>query len=206
MFCSFTTLNDSPESPNSNLLDRFSLLGMCWKPFCTHLTLGHFWLNFVWDFQSLSQRKSPKKLKVFFAANGANQIMSGCFQKHPQYGVCNKYIPFFWANYLAVFLVSSLTSKTPTIFPGSEMDCGCAWQPVPPPPGSAKGSHEKNRWMQPQDTGTTLPETNSSHLKMEGWNTTVVSFWGPACFSRRAVSFRERISWLVNVLPPEIRP
>ena len=95
MFCSFTTLNDSPESPNSNLLDRFSLLGMCWKPFCTHLTLGHFWLNFVWDFQSLSQRKSPKKLKVLFAANGANQIMSGCFQKHPQYGVCNKYIPFF---------------------------------------------------------------------------------------------------------------
>ena len=27
----------------------------------------------------------------------------------------------------------------------------------------------------------TLPETNSSHLKMDGWNT-IVSFWGPAYF------------------------
>ena len=28
----------------------------------------------------------------------------------------------------------------------------------------------------------TLPETNSSHLKMDGWNT-IISFWGPAQFS-----------------------
>ena len=27
----------------------------------------------------------------------------------------------------------------------------------------------------------TLPETNSSHMKMDGWNT-IVSFWGPASF------------------------
>ena len=27
----------------------------------------------------------------------------------------------------------------------------------------------------------TLPETNSSPLKMDGWNT-IVSFWGPAYF------------------------
>ena len=27
----------------------------------------------------------------------------------------------------------------------------------------------------------TLPETNSSHLKMDGWNT-IISFWGPAYF------------------------
>ncbi len=30
----------------------------------------------------------------------------------------------------------------------------------------------------------TLPDTNSSHLKMDGWNTTV-SFWGPAYFQGR---------------------
>ncbi len=29
--------------------------------------------------------------------------------------------------------------------------------------------------------GTTLPETNTSHLKMDGWNT-ILSFWGPAYF------------------------
>ena len=28
---------------------------------------------------------------------------------------------------------------------------------------------------------STLPETNSLHLKMDGWNT-IVSFWGPAYF------------------------
>ena len=36
----------------------------------------------------------------------------------------------------------------------------------------------------------TLPKTHSSHLKMDGWNT-IVSFWGPAQFQVRAVSFRE---------------
>ncbi len=43
----------------------------------------------------------------------------------------------------------------------------------------------KNKWC-------TLPETNSSHLKMDGWNT-IVSFWdGLSLFSGAfAVSFRE---------------
>ena len=40
----------------------------------------------------------------------------------------------------------------------------------------------------------TLPETNSSHPKMVGWNT-IVSFWGPAYFQVQAVSFRECIYW-----------
>ena len=35
-------------------------------------------------------------------------------------------------------------------------------------------------------------ETNSSHLKMDGWNT-IVSFWGPAHFRVRTVSFTEGI-------------
>ena len=39
----------------------------------------------------------------------------------------------------------------------------------------------------------TLPETNSSHLKMDGWNT-IVFFWdGLLYFQVRAVSFRECI-------------
>ena len=36
----------------------------------------------------------------------------------------------------------------------------------------------------------TLPETKSLPLKMDGWSTTV-SFWGPAHFQVRTVSFRE---------------
>ena len=36
----------------------------------------------------------------------------------------------------------------------------------------------------------TLRETNSSHLKMDGWNR-IVSFWGTAYFKVRTVSFRE---------------
>ena len=35
-----------------------------------------------------------------------------------------------------------------------------------------------------------LPETNSSHLKMDGWKT-IVSFWDPAYFQVRTVSCRE---------------
>ena len=37
----------------------------------------------------------------------------------------------------------------------------------------------------------TLPETNSSHLKMDGWNT-IVSFWDGLFSGAFAVSFRER--------------
>ena len=36
--------------------------------------------------------------------------------------------------------------------------------------------------------GCTLPERNSSHLKMDDWNT-IVSFWGPAYFHGRKCSF-----------------
>jgi len=36
----------------------------------------------------------------------------------------------------------------------------------------------------------TLPETNSSHLKMDGWKT-IVSFWDPAYFQVRTVSCRD---------------
>ena len=36
----------------------------------------------------------------------------------------------------------------------------------------------------------TLPKTNSSHLKMDGWNT-ILSFWEFAYFQRWTVSFRE---------------
>ena len=35
-----------------------------------------------------------------------------------------------------------------------------------------------------------LPETNSSHLKKDGWKTTV-SFWDGATWEVRGVSFRE---------------
>ena len=48
------------------------------------------------------------------------------------------------------------------------------------------------------DRTTTLPETNSSHLKMDRWNT-IVSFWGPAHFQLRTVSFRE-CSFLIDIL------
>ena len=45
---------------------------------------------------------------------------------------------------------------------------------------------------------TTLPETNSSHLKMDGWNTSF--FWGPgdpAYFQGRSVSFRGCTTYLM---------
>ena len=61
----------------------------------------------------------------------------------------------------------------------------------------------------------TLPETNSSNLKMDGWNR-IVSFWGPAYFQVRfAVSFREGIfmmyswsllwTWLTHSTGPEYK-
>ncbi len=39
-------------------------------------------------------------------------------------------------------------------------------------------------------TTISLPETNSSSLKMNGWKT-ILSLWGPAYFQRWTVSFRE---------------
>ncbi len=47
----------------------------------------------------------------------------------------------------------------------------------------------------------TLPETNSSHLKMDAWNT-IVSFWGPAYFQGRlllvsgSVSIQKKLSFI----------
>ena len=38
----------------------------------------------------------------------------------------------------------------------------------------------------------TLPETNSSHLKTDGWKK-ILSFWVPAYFQGQTVSFREGI-------------
>ena len=40
----------------------------------------------------------------------------------------------------------------------------------------------------------TLPETNSSHLKMDGWKTNIVSFWGPACFQGHLLLVSGRVS------------
>ena len=37
----------------------------------------------------------------------------------------------------------------------------------------------------------TLPETNSSPMKMDGWNTFSFPLWGPAYFQVRTVTFRE---------------
>ena len=39
----------------------------------------------------------------------------------------------------------------------------------------------------------TLPEAKIFHLKMDGWNT-ILSFWGPAYFQGRTVSFREGVN------------
>ena len=44
----------------------------------------------------------------------------------------------------------------------------------------------------------TLPETNSSHLKIDGWKT-ILSFGVWAYFQRRTVSFREGV-WNIGVL------
>ena len=38
----------------------------------------------------------------------------------------------------------------------------------------------------------TLPETNSSNLKLNDWNT-IVSFWGPAFFQVRSVTLTEGV-------------
>ena len=51
--------------------------------------------------------------------------------------------------------------------------------------------------MWPWTSQNTLPETNSSHLKMDGWNT-ILFFWGPAYFQGRAVSFRECIKLVTH--------
>ena len=42
-----------------------------------------------------------------------------------------------------------------------------------------------------------LPETNSSHLKMDGWNT-IVSFWGPAYFQVRLLLVSGSVSYYLR--------
>ena len=50
---------------------------------------------------------------------------------------------------------------------------------------------------------STLPETNSSHLKMDGWNTSSFPFWDPSLFSGAfAVSFWEILHGRVNEFLP----
>ena len=46
--------------------------------------------------------------------------------------------------------------------------------------------------VRPDPKGGSLPETNSSPLKMDGWNT-ILSYWVSAYFQGRTVSFREGI-------------
>ena len=48
-----------------------------------------------------------------------------------------------------------------------------------------------------------LPETNSSHLKMDGWNT-ILSFWGPAYFPVRLLLVSGRVLTLTYLLRCEI--
>ena len=51
----------------------------------------------------------------------------------------------------------------------------------------------------PNTPTSTLPETNSSHPKMDGWNE-FVSFWDSANFQVRTVSFREGlIQWKLEI-------
>ena len=45
---------------------------------------------------------------------------------------------------------------------------------------------------------STFPETNSLHLKMDGWKT-ILSFWGPANFQVRNVCFREGKSGNIDI-------
>ena len=58
-------------------------------------------------------------------------------------------------------------------------------------------ANQFNYWVFHLQFFTTLPETNSSHLKMDGWNTPF--FWGPAHFQVRTVSCREGKSWVLSV-------
>ena len=63
-----------------------------------------------------------------------------------------------------------------------------------PPFGLSKGHDWKK--LEPE-INYYLMATNSSPLKMDGWNT-IVSFWGSGLFSGAfAVSFRECTSWIV---------
>ena len=56
---------------------------------------------------------------------------------------------------------------------------------------STRINHKKYE-SQKTDSTNTLPETNSSHLKMDSWNTTCSFLLGPGLFSGAfAVSFRE---------------
>ena len=71
------------------------------------------------------------------------------------------------------------------------------WMALPPPKKWTNVS-PKPKWIifEPLEfSGHTLPETNSSPLKMDGWNT-IVPFWGPAYFQGQAVIGRVNpIEW-----------
>ena len=52
--------------------------------------------------------------------------------------------------------------------------------------GCSCGASQLMMWMD------TLPETNSSPLKMDGWNT-ILSYWGPAYFQGRLLLVSRRV-------------
>ena len=54
-------------------------------------------------------------------------------------------------------------------------------------------------------TWSTLPETNSSPLKMDGWKT-ILSFWKTLFSGAFAVSFREGKSWQLKGQQKPIPP
>ncbi len=57
-------------------------------------------------------------------------------------------------------------------------------------PSVSSGLHGEDETRFQTFWGITLPETNSSHLEMDGWNT-IVSFWDGQFSGAFAVSFRE---------------
>ena len=51
-------------------------------------------------------------------------------------------------------------------------------------------------------SSSTFPETNSSHLKMDGWK--MISFWVSAYVQGRTVSFLGCIQWIFLIRHPEV--
>ena len=52
--------------------------------------------------------------------------------------------------------------------------------------------------LQLVDSNGTLPETNSSHLKIDGWKTSL-SFWGPAHFQVLCLLVSGRPNVAINI-------